>query len=156
MIFCCLLSLVLHELGHAFAAKCCGFKIHAIRFGVGGNLYKTRWHYIEFTVGMPYTWFVGLVEMSDYERGSIGQRLFVAVSGLLANLLLVFIAGFCDEYFHQDQYFAFLGIMNMGLIVINLCPFVVLRRSYVRMWSDGGRILGLIQEFFTGKNFAER
>jgi len=62
-----------------------------------------------------------------------------------------------DTYLHQwTALFAPLGVLNLGIIVLNSIPFVVMRRGYTRMWTDGGLIAGLIQEAITGRNFTER
>jgi Zn-dependent protease len=158
LLFVIAASVVLHELGHAFAAHLCGFDVFAIRFGLGKPIWTWRWNRIDISIGFPASLASGIVEYSDHNRGTIPQRMFVAVAGLLANGLLVYVGGYGDSHWHKlSDYWATLGITNMVLIAFNLVPMPVGRSgSYVKLWSDGGRILGLIQERFTGKNFSER
>ena len=62
-----------------------------------------------------------------------------------------------DNYVHQlTGLFAPLGVLNLGLIVLNSIPFVAMRHGYTKMWTDGGRIAGLVQEAITGRNFTDR
>jgi len=158
ILFVLAISIMLHEFGHAWAARICGFDVDAIRFGLGDPIWRRRWNYIDITIGMPLTLFIGFVEYSDRGRGTILQHLFVACSGLAANALIVFLASLGNEYLRPlDSYWSFLGVSNMLIILTNLIPMPLARRgSYVQLWTDGGRILGLIQEKFTGRNFTER
>jgi Zn-dependent protease len=155
IIICLSISIVLHEIGHAWAARMCGFDVDAIRFGLGPTIRKWRWNYTEISIGYPMSLSMGLVEYSDRGRGTIWQRLFVAVSGVLANALLMIVANFGDTYLHRwSYYWSELGVMNLVLVCLNLVPFATAGPGgYTKQWSDGGQILGLLQEMFTGRNF---
>jgi len=157
LILCGLISLVAHELGHAGAARVCGFDVDAIRFGVGPPMTKFRRNRIDIYIGYPWTLFIGYVELSIPRRTPILPRLFVSSAGLLVNAILMVICSLGDTYLHQwTALFAPLGVLNLGIIVLNSIPFVAMRRGYTRMWTDGGLIAGLIQEAITGRNFTER
>jgi Zn-dependent protease len=158
ILFTVLVSLAVHEFGHALAARACGFRVAAIRFGVGSPMSTWHWNRTEVSVAQPWTLFMGCVEVDDGNRGTIPQRLFVAAAGLLANVILVVVAtlGEAHTAMQWDFYWAELGILNLGLIVLNLIPFVMARRRYSKLWSDGARIAGLVQERLTGRNFTER
>lgn len=157
LILCGLISIVVHELGHAWAARLCGFDVEAIHFGVGPPMTKFRRDRVDIFVGYPWTLFVGYVEVRIPGRTPILPRLFVYSAGLLVNAALMLVCSLGDTYVHQlTGLFAPLGILNLGIIVLNSIPFVVMRQGYTKMWTDGGRIAGLIQEAITGRNFTDR
>ncbi|MEO7717255.1 MAG: site-2 protease family protein [Capsulimonas sp.] len=160
LIFVFVLSVVLHELAHAFAVKASGFEVDAIRFGLGKPIRKWRWNDIEISIGYPATLAVAAVEYSDRGRGTIPQKIFIAAAGVLANVALMVLADKADSDPHlhaASNYWALLGVANLIIVVINLLPISFRRyNAYTKQWSDGGIILGLLQEQFTGRNFTER
>ena len=105
MILLISLLILVHELGHFFAARLCGIKVSKFGFGLpfGPTLYKkqigdTTFYIHAFLLG-GYVSFPdddkdsGLPDNSPelFKNKSVGQRAFVAVAGVTANVICAII-----------------------------------------------------------------
>jgi Zn-dependent protease/predicted transcriptional regulator len=106
-------SLLLHELGHAFQARRDGMEIEGITLWLFGGVAK-------FKGSFP----------------SAGAEFRIAIAGPLVSLalggLFVLIAGLAGLPIEVDGVAAWLGYINLTLLVFNLLPALPL---------DGGRVL---------------
>ena len=106
-------SLLLHELGHAFQARHEGMEIEGITLWLFGGVAKFR----------------GMFE-------SAGAEFRIAIAGPLVSLVLgvafTLAAAFVDLPTAIDGVAAWLGYINLSLLVFNLLPALPL---------DGGRVL---------------
>lgn len=126
-----LLSILLHELGHAFA----------------GRMFKVGVSHIELT---------GLGGVAHFERSlprSVFARTVIFLAGPAANLLLWFglsellASGVIGRYPYVVQVVATLAYANLALLIFNLLPAFPL---------DGGRTLEAWLQPFLGDGWAMR
>lgn len=107
IIFIAILTLVIlvHELGHFFAARSVGIKVEEFGIGFPPRLIKIKRKGTLFSINaIPLGGFVRMLgeeeespKKDSFSEKSIGQRLWVLVSGVLANFilaLLIFSVGF--------------------------------------------------------------
>ena len=115
-------SLLLHELGHAIQARREGVEIEGITL-----------------------WLFGGVAQFKGMFPSAGAEFRIAIAGPLVSLGLgiafVFVAGFAGLPGAPDGVFAWLGYINLTLLVFNLLPALPL---------DGGRVLRSTLWYFKG------
>ena len=106
------LSIVLHEMGHAFTARRCGMHISGITLFIFG----------------------GVAELSN-EPPNPKAEFWVAIAGPIVSIVLgvLFLAlAFMPQPLASRAVFSYLGMINLVLVAFNLIPAFPL---------DGGRVL---------------
>jgi len=124
-------ALVLHELGHYFAARACGVPIKQAGFGWGPKLYGVRVSQVDCQVRLlPIGAYVQM-DMRTLQTRPLMQQLFVLGAGVGVNLVLAVLT-----------WGSLFGALNLALAIGNLIPFyqldgwksgmVILRRMFGR------------------------
>jgi membrane-associated protease RseP (regulator of RpoE activity) len=91
VIICTPLAMIVHELGHLFAARRCNVPASELGLGMGPKLFGFRWGSIRFNLrALPLGSFVRLDGTALKER-SVGQQLFVHLGGITFNLVAGFV-----------------------------------------------------------------
>jgi regulator of sigma E protease len=109
--FSFVVALVLHELGHFFAARACRIPVTEAGFGWGPQLYSVRLRGIEYQLRLlPLGAYIRL-DMADLQKRALIQQLFVLLAGIAVNLILAALA-----------WGTFFGSFNLALALANLLP----------------------------------
>ena len=106
-----LAAIVLHEMGHFFAARLCTVPIKQAGLGWGPKLYGIRYNKIDYQVRLlPIGAYIQM-DMPALQRRPLLQQLFVLGAGIGVNLMLAVIA-----------WGTVFGVLNLALAVGNLVP----------------------------------
>jgi membrane-associated protease RseP (regulator of RpoE activity) len=105
-------ALVLHELGHYFAARLCGVRIKQAGFGWGPKLFTIRLNEIDYQLRLLPVGAYIRMDMVALQTRPLLQQLFVLGAGVGMNLLLAVIA-----------WGSLFGSLNLALAIGNLVPF---------------------------------
>lgn len=106
-----LAAIVLHEMGHFFAARLCTVPIKQAGLGWGPKLYGVRYNEIDYQVRLlPIGAYIQM-DMPALQRRPLLQQLFVLGAGIGVNLMLAVIA-----------WGTVFGVLNLALAVGNLVP----------------------------------
>jgi len=134
-------SLVLHELGHYFAARVCAVPIKQAGFGWGPKLFGVRRNEVDFQVRLLAVGAYVQMDMKVLQSRPLVQQLFVLGAGIGVNLLLcIFTWG------------SLFSALNLALAIGNLIPLYQLDG-----WKSGmvicrrmfGRPSPLVEWIFT-------
>jgi len=134
-------SLVLHELGHYFAARVCAVPIKQAGFGWGPKLFGVRRNEVDFQVRLLPVGAYVQMDMKVLQSRPLVQQLFVLGAGIGVNLLLcIFTWG------------SLFSALNLALAIGNLIPLYQLDG-----WKSGmvicrrmfGRPSPLVEWIFT-------
>jgi membrane-associated protease RseP (regulator of RpoE activity) len=105
-------ALVLHELGHYFAARLCAVPIKQAGIGWGPKLLGVRVNSVDFQLRMlPIGAYVQM-DMAALQRRPLWQQLFVLGAGIGVNLVLCVLT-----------WGSLFGALNLALAIGNLIPF---------------------------------
>ena len=105
-------ALVLHEMGHFFAARACRVQVTQAGFGWGPKLFGFRVKGVDYQLRLlPIGAYIRM-DMSALQKRPLFQQLFVLLAGIAVNLILAAIA-----------WGTFFGTLNLVLAVGNLFPF---------------------------------
>ncbi len=105
-------ALVLHELGHYFAARVCAVPIKQAGFGWGPKLFGVRINKIDCQLRLfPVGAYVQM-DMGALQRRPLLQQLFVLGAGIGMNLVLCALS-----------WGSLFGVINLALAIGNLVPF---------------------------------
>lgn len=124
-------ALVLHEMGHFFAARACKVPVTGTGFGWGPRLFGFRFKGVEHKLHLlPLGAYIRM-DMAALQKRPLVQQLFVLLAGIAVNLALGAVA-----------WGTFFGTLNLVLAIGNLLPLyqqdgwksgmVVLRRVFKR------------------------
>ncbi|MCF6136965.1 site-2 protease family protein [Pseudalkalibacillus berkeleyi] len=128
------IATLLHELGHYITARLTGIKIIQIKMGIGNTILKLNDGPLRlevrvlFFIGGSTSW-----ECTTQSRPI--QRMFIALNGPIANLLLAFLA---FHYMHyvglplMEQTLHMFMLVNFWIAIGNLIPYKLNNRT-----SDG-------------------
>ena len=106
-----LAAIVLHEMGHFFAARLCAVPVKQAGFGWGPKLYGVRLNQVDYQVRLlPIGAYIQM-DMLALQRRPLLQQLFVLGAGIGVNLTLAVIA-----------WGTLFGVLNLALAVGNLVP----------------------------------
>ena len=140
-------ALVLHELGHYFAARLCKVPIKQVGLGWGPKLYGVRISTVDCQLRLLPVGAYVQMDMNALQRRPLLQQLFVLGAGIGVNFALCILA-----------WGSLFGAINLALALGNLIPFyqldgwkggmVIVRRMFGRQspvaeWSltlGGGAI----------------
>jgi membrane-associated protease RseP (regulator of RpoE activity) len=104
-------ALVLHELGHYFAARMCGVPIKQAGFGWGPKLCGVRVNSVDYQLRLlPIGAYVQM-DMAALQRRPLLQQLFVLGAGIGVNLVLCVLT-----------WGSLFGALNLALAIGNLIP----------------------------------
>ena len=106
-----LAAIVLHEMGHFFAARLCTVPIKQAGLGWGPKLYGVRYNQIDYQVRLLPIGAYIQIDMPALQRRPLLQQLFVLGAGIGVNLMLAVIA-----------WGTVFGVLNLALAVGNLVP----------------------------------
>jgi membrane-associated protease RseP (regulator of RpoE activity) len=108
---CTLLAMIVHELGHLFAARKCGVATSEIGLGIGPRLWTVRGGSLAFSIrAIPLASFARLDGVA-LEALALQQRLLVHLGGIILNLLAA-----------AATYGTIFGWVNLLLAGANLLP----------------------------------
>lgn len=142
-------TLVLHELGHYFAARICSIPVKQIGLGSGPKLFTFRVFKVDCQIRLfPVSAYVQM-DMGLLQRRPLIQQLFVLGAGIGVNLVLCILT-----------WGSLFGVFNLALAVGNLIPvyqldgwksgMVICRRMFGRpsplvewILTIGGGAIGL-------------
>lgn len=106
-----IVALVLHELGHLFAARLTGVAVTEAGLGWGPKLTSIRVRAIDYSIRLlPLGAYVRL-DMVGLRKHPLGQQLFVMLAGIAVNLILAVVG-----------WGTFFGSLNLILAIANLVP----------------------------------
>ena len=142
-------ALVLHELGHYFAARMCAVPIKQAGLGWGPKLYGARVSNVDCTVRLLPVGAYVQMDMLALQRRPLMQQLFVLGAGIGVNLVLCVLT-----------WGSLFGVFNLALALGNVIPLyqldgwksgmVILRRIFGRpsplvewILTIGGGAIGL-------------
>jgi membrane-associated protease RseP (regulator of RpoE activity) len=124
-------TLVLHELGHYFAARMCAVPIKQAGLGWGPKLYAVRVSKVDWHVRLLPVGAYVRMDMLALQSRPLLQQLFVLGAGVGVNLVLAVLT-----------WGSLFGALNLALAIGNLIPFyqldgwksgmVILRRMFGR------------------------
>jgi membrane-associated protease RseP (regulator of RpoE activity) len=104
-------SLVLHEVGHVFAARACKVPVSQAGFGCGPKLVGVRIRNVEYHLRLlPIGAYIRM-DMARLQTRPLAQQLVVLLAGIAVNLILGILA-----------WGTFFGTLNMVLALTNLLP----------------------------------
>jgi membrane-associated protease RseP (regulator of RpoE activity) len=124
-------ALVLHELGHFFAARTCKVPVTQAGFGWGPKLFGFRVNGVEYQLRLlPLGAYIRM-DMSALQRRPLTQQLFVLLAGIGVNFMLAAVT-----------WGSFFATLNLVLALGNLFPLyqqdgwksgmVIFRRTFKR------------------------
>jgi membrane-associated protease RseP (regulator of RpoE activity) len=142
-------ALVLHEMGHYFAARMCAVPIKQAGFGWGPTLYRVRFSRVDCQLRLIPVGAYVQMDMVALQRRPLFQQLFVLGAGIGVNIVLAVLA-----------WGSLFGALNLALAIGNLIPFyqldgwksgmVIVRKMFGRssplvewMLTLGGGAIGL-------------
>jgi len=105
-------ALVVHELGHYFAARFCGVRIKQAGFGWGPRLFSVRVNEVDYQLRLLPVGAYIRMDMVALQARPLLQQLFVLSAGIGMNLVLAVIA-----------WGSLFGSLNLALAIGNLVPF---------------------------------
>ena len=104
-------ALVLHEMGHFFAARACKVPVSEAALGWGPKIFGFRFNGVDYQFRL---WPLGAyirMDMSTLQKRPLFQQLFVLLAGIAVNIVLAAVA-----------WGTFFGALNLMLAVANLVP----------------------------------
>lgn len=104
-------ALVLHELGHYFAARVCGVPIKQMGFGWGPKLFGVRVNNVDCQLRLLPAGAYVQMDMAALQRRPLLQQLFVLGAGIGVNLVLCALS-----------WGSLFGALNLALAIGNLIP----------------------------------
>ena len=105
-------ALVLHELGHFFAARVCGVPIKQAGFGWGPKLYGARVSDVDYQLrALPVGAYIQM-DMVTLQTRPLLQQLFVLGAGVGVNLVLCALT-----------WGSLFSSLNLALAIGNIVPF---------------------------------
>jgi len=111
-IFSFIAALVLHELGHFFAARLCGVPIKQAGLGWGPKLWEVRVSNIDYQLrALPVGAYIKM-DMVALQARPLAQQLFVLSAGIGVNLLLCVLT-----------WGTLFSSLNLALAIGNIVPF---------------------------------
>ena len=134
-------SLVLHELGHYFAARMCGVPIKQAGFGWGPKLFGVKVSAVDCQLRLLPVGAYVQMDISVLQRRPLLQQLFVLGAGVGVNIVLAVLT-----------WGSLFGALNLALAIGNVIPFYQLDG-----WKSGmvicrrmfGRPSPLVEWMFT-------
>src|SRR5918993_3006788 len=106
-----LAALVLHELGHYFAARMCAVPIKQAGFGWGPKLFGVRLSKVDCQLRLLPVGAYVRMDMVALQRRPLSQQLFVLGAGIGVNLLLCALT-----------WGSLFSALNLALAIGNLIP----------------------------------
>ena len=106
-----IVALVLHELGHYFAARACSIPIKQLGFGWGPKVYGRRISGVNFQVRLLPVGAYVQMDIAELQRRPLAQQLFVLGAGIGVNLVLCALS-----------WGSVFGALNLALAIGNLIP----------------------------------
>jgi len=106
-----LAALVLHELGHFFAARICGVPIKQAGFGWGPKVFGVKVSGVDCQVRLLPVGAYVQMDIGALQRRPLFQQLFVLGAGIVVNLVLCVLT-----------WGSLFGAFNLALAVGNLIP----------------------------------
>src|SRR5215204_2381878 len=104
-------ALVLHEMGHYFAARLCAVPIKQVGFGWGPKLFGVRVNKVDCQLRLLPVGAYVQMDMAALQRRPLLQQLFVLGAGIGVNLVLCVLA-----------WGSIFGALNLALAIGNLIP----------------------------------
>jgi len=105
-------ALVLHEMGHFFAARACKVPVTEAGLGWGPKIFGFRVNGVDYQFRLfPLGAYIRM-DMATLQKRPLFQQLFVLLAGIAVNAILAVIA-----------WGTFFGALNLVLAVGNLFPF---------------------------------
>jgi len=104
-------ALVLHELGHYFAARACAVPIKQAGFGWGPKLFNVRVSKVDCQLRLLPVGAYVQMDMVTLQRRPLLQQLFVLGAGIGVNLVLCALS-----------WGSLFGTLNLALAIGNLIP----------------------------------
>ena len=104
-------ALVLHEMGHYFAARMCAVPITQAGFGWGPKLFGVRLSKVDCQLRLLPVGAYVTMDMVALQRRPVPQQLFVLGAGIGVNLVLAVLA-----------WGSLFGALNLALALGNLIP----------------------------------
>ena len=142
-------ALVLHELGHSFAARMCGVPIKQAGFGWGPKIFGVKVNTVDCQFRLLPVGAYVQMDIGALQRRPLLQQLFVLGAGIGVNLVLCVLT-----------WGSLFGAFNLALAIGNLIPvyqldgwksgMVICRKMFGRpsplvewMFTLGGGAIGL-------------
>ena len=131
------ICIVLHELGHFFAAKSVKCKVERLSLGFGPVLLRKKMGETSYEIALiPLGGFCSLKNELTYSRSkyaftnlSYRKKLLITIAGCAVNILTGIIA-IGLAYVFKNFSFVYFGIVSISLGITNLLPIPALDGSY--------------------------
>ena len=105
-------ALILHEMGHFFAARACKVPVTEAGLGWGPKIFGRRFNSVDYQFRLlPLGAYIRM-DVSTLQKRPLFQQLFVLLAGIAVNLILAAAA-----------WGTFFGTLNLVLALANLFPF---------------------------------
>lgn len=133
-----LITIILHELGHLFAAKLVGCKVDVFSIGFGKELFSFTYKGTKYRLALfPIGGYNKLNHELDYCRNknalpnlSYSKKLFVILSGCIINIISGLISCYISLHWVYNYGVFYFGFLSVALGITNLIPFPALDGSY--------------------------
>ncbi len=110
-ILCFALAMLVHELGHLFAARLCCVHASELGLGWGQRLWAFQYRGVEYKLHLlPVGAYVRL-NINELQQRPLSQQVFILMAGIFVNLAFALLA--------PNSIF---GLMNLLLAATNLLP----------------------------------
>ena len=131
------ISIVLHEFGHAFAARVVNADDIIISIGKGKQCKVIGFNRIQLIFHTVF-FLGGLAESRRTEPYKKGELVWIAISGPITNALIAFLIYMLNEMY-PNNYLQLFFSFNIWLAVVNIIPLKVKEKN-----TDGYMIMKLI------------
>lgn len=104
-------ALVVHELGHLFAARACGVEVTQAGLGWGPKLYSVRAREVDYLLRLVPLGAYIRMDIGTLQKRPLSQQVFVLFAGIAVNLIIAVLA-----------WGTLFGAFNLALAIGNLLP----------------------------------
>ena len=133
------LSTILHEAGHAFAARTAKADHIMLSIGIGKKIYGRSFNTLHLSI--HWLFFIGGFSTSSRKiEFKTWEMIWISLMGPLTSALLAVVFYFLHFAF-PNNYFLLFSLFNCWLTIVNLMPLNIRRKQ-----SDGYKIISLIRK----------
>jgi Zn-dependent protease len=132
-------STIIHEAGHAFAARTAKADHILLSIGYGKKIYEKSFHIFQLSI-RRFFFLGGFATSSRNTPFTPSEKIWISIMGPLTSALLAFTFYFLYYLFPSSYFFLFF-LFNVWLAIINLLPLNLRGKQ-----SDGYKILQLMKK----------
>ena len=133
------LSTIIHEAGHAFAARTAKADHILLTIGYGKKLYVKSFAVFQLSIHR-YFFLGGFATSSKNKQFKTSEKIWITIMGPLTSALTAFAFYFLHDLL-PNNYFLLFYLFNVWLTIVNLLPLNLRGKQ-----SDGYKILQLMKQ----------